>query len=114
MNELLVADMALVMSSMGVSLLFLLGYTRSLLMSFVGLVQARWLPPPLTTESPTTHYCRTPLAAGYLPLPYSYPEAVHSHARPSTHPVTIPFSSAPWGKKRTYGCDRAERSSPLA
>jgi hypothetical protein len=39
MNELLVADMALVMSSMGVSLLFLLGYTRSLLMSFVGLVQ---------------------------------------------------------------------------
>ena len=52
MNELLVADMALVMSSMGVSLLFLLGYTRSLLMSFVGLVQARWLPPPTHNREP--------------------------------------------------------------
>ena len=40
------SDMSLVMASMGVSLLFLLLYTRSLFMSFVGLLQVGF-PPPL-------------------------------------------------------------------
>lgn len=42
------SDMGLVMGSMGVSLLFLLGYTRSLFMSVVGLVQAGFSCPLLT------------------------------------------------------------------
>ena len=44
------SDMSLVMASMGVSLLFLLLYTRSLFMSFVGLLQVGF-PPTLTLNS---------------------------------------------------------------